>query len=190
MASICALCNESSLDKISLKRLSHAERAAACCSVIKQLMKKELTLEFSRNRKSMSVFCFSNKLTQFASGAKMFVKGAPEGLLERCNYIRVSDSGRVPLSPSVREQLLFTIQEWGSGRDTLRCLAMATRDKPPDIQSLNLENPATFVNYESDLTPHIPRVGMLDPPRKEVLGAVQMCRRAGIRVIMITGVPN
>ncbi|MEQ2274152.1 Sarcoplasmic/endoplasmic reticulum calcium ATPase 2, partial [Xenotaenia resolanae] len=173
MASICALCNDSSLDyneakgvyekvgeatetalcclvekmnvfDVDLKRLSHAERATACCSVIKQLMKKELTLEFSRDRKFMSVFCFSNKLTQFASGAKMFVKGAPEGLLERCNYIRVSDSGRVPLSPSVREQLLSTIREWGS----LRCLAMATQDKPPDIQSLNLENPATFVNYE------------------------------------------
>lgn len=37
-------------------------------------MKKEFTLEFSRDRKSMSVFCSSNKLTRSASGAKMFVK--------------------------------------------------------------------------------------------------------------------
>lgn len=37
-------------------------------------MRKELTLEFSRDRKSMSVFCSSNKLTRSASGAKMFVK--------------------------------------------------------------------------------------------------------------------
>lgn len=37
-------------------------------------MKKELTLEFSRDRKSMSVFCSSNKLTRSATGARMFVK--------------------------------------------------------------------------------------------------------------------
>lgn len=140
-------------------------------------MRKELTLEFSRDRKSMSVFCSSNKLTRSASGAKMFVKvsytpliihlfvsssslwllifpppvspqGAPESVLERCNYIRVSGSARVPLSPASREQLLSTVREWGSGRDTLRCLAMATRDTPPDIHCLNLENSAAFADYE------------------------------------------
>ncbi|XP_074541050.1 sarcoplasmic/endoplasmic reticulum calcium ATPase 2 [Halichoeres trimaculatus] len=215
MASICALCNDSSLDyneakgvyekvgeatetalcclvekmnvfDTDLRGLSPAERATACCSVIKQLMKKEITLEFSRDRKSMSVFCLSNKLTRTASGAKMFVKGAPESVLERCNYVRVNGSARVPLSPAVREQLLSTVREWGSGRDTLRCLAMATRDAPPDMSCLNLENSAAFSDYESDLT-FVGCVGMLDPPRKEVLSAVRMCRQAGIRVIMITG---
>uniref|UniRef100_A0A8D3AWN3 Calcium-transporting ATPase n=1 Tax=Scophthalmus maximus TaxID=52904 RepID=A0A8D3AWN3_SCOMX len=215
MASICALCNDSSLDfneakgvyekvgeatetalcclvekmnvfDTDLRGLSPVDRATACCSVIKRLMRKELTLEFSRDRKSMSVFCSSNKLNRSASGNKMFVKGAPESVLERCTHIRVSGSARVPLKPAVREQLLSTVREWGSGRDTLRCLAMATRDTPPDINSLNLENSATFAEYESDLT-FVGCVGMLDPPRKEVLGAVRMCRQAGIRVIMITG---
>ncbi|XP_056264205.1 sarcoplasmic/endoplasmic reticulum calcium ATPase 2 [Pseudoliparis swirei] len=215
MASICALCNDSSLDynetkgvfekvgeatetalcclvekmnvfDTDLMGLSPVERATACCSVIKQLMRKELTLEFSRDRKSMSVFCSSNKLARSASGAKMFVKGAPESVLERCNYIRVSGASRVPLTPAVREQLLSNVKEWASGRDMLRCLAMATRDTPPDIHCLNLENVAVFGDYESDLT-FVGCVGMLDPPRKEVLGAVRLCRQAGIRVIMITG---
>ncbi|KAK5866622.1 hypothetical protein PBY51_020798 [Eleginops maclovinus] len=215
LASICALCNDSSLDfneskgvfekvgeatetalcclvekmnvfDTELRGLRPAERATACCSVIKQLMKKELTLEFSRDRKSMSVFCSSNKHIRSASGAKMFVKGAPESVLERCNFIRVGAASRVPLSPAVREQILSTVREWGAGRDTLRCLAMATRDTPPDIKGLNVENSATFIDYESDLT-FVGCVGMLDPPRKEVLSAVRMCRQAGIRVIMITG---
>uniref|UniRef100_A0A3P8X1F9 Calcium-transporting ATPase n=1 Tax=Cynoglossus semilaevis TaxID=244447 RepID=A0A3P8X1F9_CYNSE len=215
LASICALCNDSSLDyneakgvyekvgeatetalcclvekmnvfDTDLRRLSPAERATACCSVIKQLMKKELTLEFSRDRKSMSVFCSYNKLTRSTSGNKMFIKGAPENVLERCTYIRVRGSTRVPMSPAVREQLLSMVREWGSGRDTLRCLAMATRDMPPEVHCLNLENSAVFSEYESDLT-FVGCVGMLDPPRKEVLNAVRMCRQAGIRVIMITG---
>lgn len=75
-------------------------------------------------------------------------QGAPETVLERCNYIRVSGSSRVPLSSAVREQLLSNVREWGSGRDMLRCLAMATRDTPPDIRSLNLENSAVFADYE------------------------------------------
>lgn len=139
-------------------------------------MRKELTLEFSRDRKSMSVFCLSNKLNRSSSGAKMFIKvssppftvehdvvlrqrkrdmmslpqhqGAPESVLERCSYIRLNGSARLPLSPAVREQLLSTVREWGSGRDTLRCLAMATRDTPPDIHTLNLENSAAFADYE------------------------------------------
>uniref|UniRef100_A0A6Q2WSK6 Calcium-transporting ATPase n=1 Tax=Esox lucius TaxID=8010 RepID=A0A6Q2WSK6_ESOLU len=215
LASICALCNDSSLDyneakgvyekvgeatetalcclvekmnvfDTDLRGLSAVERATACCSVIKQLMRKELTLEFSRDRKSMSVFCSPNKLTRSATGAKMFVKGAPESVLERCRWIRVNGGARVPMTPAGREQLQGTVREWATGRDTLRCLAMATRDSPPEIRSLNLENSATFANYESDLT-FVGCVGMLDPPRKEVLGAVRMCRQAGIRVIMITG---
>ncbi|KAG7333814.1 hypothetical protein KOW79_002221 [Hemibagrus wyckioides] len=215
LATICALCNDSSLDyneskgvyekvgeatetalcclvekmnvfDTDLRSLTPVERATACCSVIKQLMRKELTLEFSRDRKSMSVFCSPNKLARSATGAKMFVKGAPESVLERCRWIRVGGGARVPLTSDLREQLLGTVREWGSGRDTLRCLAMATRDSPPDPRTLNLENSSAFSEYESELT-FVGCVGMLDPPRKEVLNAVRMCRQAGIRVIMITG---
>lgn len=75
-------------------------------------------------------------------------QGAPESVLERCTYIRVSGSARVPLTPAVREQLLSTLRDWGSGRDMLRCLAMATRDAPPDLRCLNLENTAAFVQHE------------------------------------------
>ncbi|MBN3311762.1 AT2A2 ATPase, partial [Atractosteus spatula] len=184
-AALCCLVEKMNVFNTDLSGLSPAERATACSSVIRQLMKKEMTLEFSRDRKSMSVFCSPVKPTHSTSGAKMFVKGAPEGILERCNWLRVN-SLRVPLTPSLREQLLGVVRSWGSGRDTLRCLAMATRDSPLRREQLSLEDTAKFSLYESDLT-FVGCVGMLDPPRKEVVGAVRMCRQAGIRVIMITG---
>ncbi|XP_053217065.1 sarcoplasmic/endoplasmic reticulum calcium ATPase 1 isoform X1 [Podarcis raffonei] len=214
LATICALCNDSSLDfneskgvyekvgeatetaltclvekmnvfNTDVRSLSKVERANACNAVIKQLMKKEFTLEFSRDRKSMSVYCSPAKASRAAVGNKMFVKGAPEGVIDRCNYVRVGTT-RVPLTPIVREHIMGVIKEWGTGRDTLRCLALATRDTPPKREDMVLEDSTKFADYEMDLT-FVGCVGMLDPPRKEVMGSIQLCREAGIRVIMITG---
>ncbi|XP_038645059.1 sarcoplasmic/endoplasmic reticulum calcium ATPase 2 [Scyliorhinus canicula] len=214
LATICALCNDSSLDynetkgvyekvgeatetalcclaekmnvfDTDLKNLSKIERANACCTVIKQLMKKEFTLEFSRDRKSMSVYCSPNKPTRSSIGNKMFIKGAPEGVIDRCTHIRVG-TNKVPLSASIKEKILTVIKEWGTGRDTLRCLALATHDNPIKKEDMNLEEASNFVTYEVGLT-FVGCVGMLDPPRPEVAASIKMCRYAGIRVIMITG---
>ncbi|KAG8430359.1 hypothetical protein GDO86_017929 [Hymenochirus boettgeri] len=214
LATICALCNDSSLDfneskgvfekvgeatetalttlvekmnvfNTEVRSLSKVERANACNSVIKQLMKKEVTLEFSRDRKSMSVYCTPAKASRAAVGNKMFVKGAPEGVIDRCNYVRVGTT-RVPLTPPIKDKILTVIKEWGTGRDTLRCLALATRDTPPKKEDMVLDDCTKFAEYETDLT-FVGCVGMLDPPRKEVVGSIKLCRDAGIRVIMITG---
>ncbi|XP_028843194.1 sarcoplasmic/endoplasmic reticulum calcium ATPase 1 isoform X2 [Denticeps clupeoides] len=214
LATICALCNDSSLDyneskgiyekvgeatetalcclvekmnvfNTEVRGLSKVERANACCSVVKQLMKKEFTLEFSRDRKSMSVYCCPAKASKAPVGNKMFVKGAPEGVIDRCAYVRVGTT-RVPLTGPVKDKIMTVIKEWGTGRDTLRCLALATRDSPLKKEEMNLEDSTKFVEYETDLT-FVGCVGMLDPPRKEVMGSIELCRAAGIRVIMITG---
>uniref|UniRef100_A0A8C2IMC1 Calcium-transporting ATPase n=1 Tax=Cyprinus carpio TaxID=7962 RepID=A0A8C2IMC1_CYPCA len=212
LATICALCNDSSLDfnetkgvyekvgeatetaltclvekmnvfDTDVRSLSKIERANACNSVIKQLMKKEFTLEFSRDRKSMSVYCSPNKAR--SSSAKMFVKGAPEGVIDRCTYVRVGGS-RVPLTQGIKDKIMSVIKEYGTGRDTLRCLALATRDSPLKKDEMILSDTASFAQYESDLT-FVGCVGMLDPPRTEVAASIKLCRHAGIRVIMITG---
>uniref|UniRef100_A0AAX7U0X0 Calcium-transporting ATPase n=1 Tax=Astatotilapia calliptera TaxID=8154 RepID=A0AAX7U0X0_ASTCA len=212
LATICALCNDSSLDFNEVKgvyekvgeatetaltclvekmnvfdtevhNLSKIDRANACNSVIKQLMKKEFTLEFSRDRKSMSVYCSPNKSR--STMGKMFVKGAPEGVIERCTHVRVGNS-KVPLSQGIKEKIMSVIREYGTGRDTLRCLALATRDSPPKMEDMILSDTAKFIEYESDLT-FVGCVGMLDPPRQEVAASITLCRQAGIRVIMITG---
>uniref|UniRef100_A0A671T0E7 P-type Ca(2+) transporter n=1 Tax=Sinocyclocheilus anshuiensis TaxID=1608454 RepID=A0A671T0E7_9TELE len=214
LATICALCNDSSLDyneskgiyekvgeatetalcclvekmnvfSTDVRGLSKVERANTCCTVIKQLMKKEFTLEFSRDRKSMSVYCSAAKASKAPVGNKMFVKGAPEGVIDRCAYVRVGTT-RVPLTGPVKDKIMAVIKEWGTGRDTLRCLALATCDNPLRKEEMNLEDSTKFAEYETDLT-FVGCVGMLDPPRKEVVGSIELCRAAGIRVIMITG---
>ncbi|XP_066499528.1 sarcoplasmic/endoplasmic reticulum calcium ATPase 2 [Hoplias malabaricus] len=212
LATICALCNDSSLDyneskgvyekvgeatetaltclvekmnvfDTEVRNLTRIERANACNSVIKQLMKKEFTLEFSRDRKSMSVYCTPSKGK--SSSSKMFVKGAPEGVIDRCTYVRVGNT-RVPMSQGIKDKIMSVIREYGTGRDTLRCLALATRDNPLKKEEMVLSDTASFPEYESDLT-FVGCVGMLDPPRTEVAASIKLCRQAGIRVIMITG---
>ncbi|XP_055742544.1 sarcoplasmic/endoplasmic reticulum calcium ATPase 2-like isoform X2 [Salvelinus fontinalis] len=212
IATICALCNDSSLDyneakgvyekvgeatetaltclvekmnafDTDIKGLSKIDRANACNSVITQLMKKEFTLEFSRDRKSMSVYCTANKAR--SSLGKMFVKGAPEGVIDRCTHVRVG-TNKVAMTPGIKERIMSTIREYGTGRDTLRCLALATRDAPPRREDMVLVDCARFAGYESGLT-FVGCVGMLDPPRTEVAASIKLCRLAGIRVIMITG---
>ncbi|XP_055055400.2 sarcoplasmic/endoplasmic reticulum calcium ATPase 1 [Misgurnus anguillicaudatus] len=211
LATICSLCNDSSLDyneakgvyekvgeatetalttlvekmnvfKTDVAGLSKVDRASACNMIFRKLMQKKFTLEFSRDRKSMSVYCTPNGSN---SQSKMFVKGAPESVIDRCQYVRIGKE-RIPLTMAVKEELMSTIRDWGCGRDTLRCLALATRDAPPAEDKMDLENSAKFSEYESSLT-FVGCVGMLDPPRKEVIGSIKLCRKAGIRVIMITG---
>merc|ERR1711881_786534 len=89
-------------------------------------------------------------------------------------------------TPAMKQTILDTAIAYGTGRDTLRCLALATADSPMSPKDMDLENSTKFVNYETNLT-FCGVVGMLDPPRLEVKPSIALCKDAGIRVIMITG---
>merc|ERR1712001_734635 len=147
--------------------------------------KKEFTLEFSRDRKSMSSYCSPKKPTRLGNGPKMFVKGAPEGVLDRCAYVRIGTE-KVPMTPKMRDRIMAKAIGYGTGRDTLRCLCLATADSPMNPKDMDLEESTKFAKYEVNLT-FCGVVGMLDPPRMEVAPSIKLCNEAGIRVIMITG---
>jgi Ca2+ transporting ATPase len=214
LAQIASLCNDSSLDYNESKKiyekvgeatetaltvlvekmnvfntnktvLNNSELAMCCNNVIRQKYRKEITLEFSRDRKSMSVYCEPNQPLKSSSGPKLFVKGAPESVIERCTHVRVGAS-KVPMTQQIKAEIYKLVQQYGTGRDTLRCLALGCVDTPIRKDEMDLDDSKKFVNYEKDIV-FVGVVGMLDPPRKEVLDAIKRCRRAGIRVIMITG---
>merc|ERR1711876_143771 len=90
------------------------------------------------------------------------------------------------MTPKMRDRIMAKAIEYGTGRDTLRCLCLATADSPMNPAEMNLEDSSKFAQYEINLT-FCGVVGMLDPPRMEVAPAIVLCKQAGIRVIMITG---
>lgn len=218
-ATICSLCNDSSIDYNEAKnvyekvgeatevaltvlvekmnvtgmdvdKLTKAERANACNNMLKAQYKKQFTMEFSRDRKSMSAYCTPSNGSQYnlrrqTDDAKLFVKGAPESILERCTSVRIGKD-TVELTPAMRNEIIQLVTEYGTGKDTLRCLALATCDNPLSSDKMDLTDSKNFIEYENNLT-FVGVVGMLDPPRAEVKLSIEQCREAGIRVIVITG---
>jgi Ca2+ transporting ATPase len=131
-------------------RLSPHELAMASNTIIRQKYRKEFTLEFSRDRKSMSSYVTTAVKGPTSSGqssAKMFVKGAPESVVERCTHIRVGTQ-KVPMTPQLKQEILHLVHHYGAGGDTLRCLALGTIDDPPQREDMNLEDSSHFVTYE------------------------------------------
>lgn len=161
-----------------------AEKASACRKFWLERVRKLATFEFTRDRKSMSVLVGS--VEDDDSPLRLLVKGAPESILERCAYVRLADGSKTEMTPELLAQYDAEIIKWGSGSSALRVLALAVREDAPALEDYDLVDTGLFAGYESDLT-FVGIVGMLDPPRAEVKGAISLCHDAGIRVIVITG---
>ncbi|MCZ7563467.1 MAG: HAD-IC family P-type ATPase [Burkholderiales bacterium] len=109
-----------------------------------------------------------------AGHAFVFLKGAPERVLELCTHERQAGEDR-PLARALWERRVDALAEQGR-----RVLAVATRAAAPETRELR------FGDVEGGLT-LLGLAGMIDPPREEAIRAVAACRAAGIRVKMITG---
>ncbi len=106
--------------------------------------------------------------------AFIFLKGAPEHVLEMCAYQRSGESN-LPLD---RDYWLNQIDKMA--QQGQRVLAIAVKS----VSSEQIE--LSFGEVENGLV-MLGIFGLIDPPRKEAIEAVQSCDRAGIRVKMITG---
>ncbi len=111
------------------------------------------------------------------NGYRVFTKGAVEELLAKSDSILLEEH-IIKLEQSHRAMILETNEKMAQG--ALRVLGMAYRDID------NLPGKSGEEDYESSLV-FVGMVGMIDPPRPEAKKAVDVCKRAGIKPVMITG---
>ncbi|KAG8466864.1 hypothetical protein KFE25_008243 [Diacronema lutheri] len=198
------------VEKLGLPTVARTQDKAAASVVCNRAWgvayKLEALLEFSRDRKSMGVLVSPSAAAGAlptaaqpparAGGTQLLVKGAPESVLERCTLLRLVDGSDVPITPASRARILAKFNEMA--RRPLRVLAMACKEELGDLSDYTADKGAAhpmhkaladasrFAQIESGLT-FVGLVGIKDPARAEVKGAIEKCYEAGVRVIMITG---
>ncbi|KAL5807484.1 hypothetical protein ACOSQ4_030217 [Xanthoceras sorbifolium] len=213
IAKIAALCNDAGIAESDNKFVAHGMPTEAALLVLVEKMglpegssndigdilrcnrtwkeheRRIATLEFDRDRKSMGVIVNSR-----SEKKSLLVKGAVENVLERSTKMQLLDGSVVPLDHNSRSLIVDALHEMSTG--ALRCLGFAYKDELPDFETYDgnedhpahalLLNPSNYASMESELT-FVGLVGLRDPPRKEVCQAIEDCRAAGIRVMVITG---
>jgi Ca2+-transporting ATPase len=127
---------------------------------------------FDPSRKMMSVVVEDTSRNRW-----VLVKGAPDVLLERCTQIVYGEKEQL-LSPAFRKNVMQANESLA--QMALRNLGFAYRRLRPG------EIPLNEAEAEQGLV-FLGLMGMIDPPRPEVKQAIALCRRAGIRTVMITG---
>ncbi|HEX6968476.1 MAG TPA: cation-translocating P-type ATPase [Micromonosporaceae bacterium] len=131
-------------------------------------------IPFTSDRKMMSTL---HSDAERDGRITVFSKGAPDVLLKRCTHLRVGAEIQ-PLDDERRARVLADVDRLAG--EAYRTLAVACKEldetrPPPDGESI--EQGLVYAGL----------VGIIDPPRPEVADAIRQARRAGIRVMMITG---
>ena len=110
---------------------------------------------------------------------QIFIKGAPDVLLERCNQA-LGGNGAQALTAAARQQI--NAQYQALGEKGLRGLLVASRS----INASDFDPAVDLMVWMRELTV-VGLVGLMDPPRSEARVAITQCAQAGIEVKMITG---
>jgi len=105
---------------------------------------------------------------------ELYVTGAPEKLLDLSPFL-LTDKGEVTLSQGEKQKITDKISEWSN--QAMRVIALCYTKQDHSKINENDINDLVFVGI----------VGMIDPPRPSSRKAVEKCKQAGIRVIMVTG---
>ena len=187
MLEIGVLCSNASLDAPSDSRdeygavgdpteialLVAAAKASLTARSLSGEYRRLLEIPFDSKSKCMSVAAEGRDGTRL-----LLVKGGYDVLLDRCSAVQ-TETGTVPLTGAFRRRIDEENRRM-AGR-ALRVLGFAWKVLPPgkplSEEELSRERGLIFAGL----------AGMMDPPRREAKEAVALCRRAGIKTVMITG---
>ncbi|MEN8169617.1 MAG: cation-transporting P-type ATPase [Pseudomonadota bacterium] len=174
------LCNDTSLEKNNGEWLVHGDPMEGALLVAglkagldieeeaKQYPRTDL-IPFESEHRFMATLHHSHTGDDF-----IFLKGAPERVLEMCTRQRLVD-GNQPLDSNYWLTHIEKMAHQGQ-----RVLAIAFKQASDEQTELK------FSDVENDLI-MLGLFGLIDPPREEAIEAIQACNKAGIRVKMITG---
>ncbi|MFW6383667.1 MAG: cation-translocating P-type ATPase, partial [Nanoarchaeota archaeon] len=168
------LCNNSILKKDETGWFVEGDPTEGALLVLAKkggIEKEQLELEMPRIKENP--FDAEKKLMStvhgFGKKELVFVKGAPEDLLERCSRININGS---IIKLSYKEKNKVMENNASMGKKGLRVLGFAYKKRGKKEDEENL----IFLGL----------VGMLDPPRRELISSIEKCKEAGICVKMIT----
>lgn len=179
VATAMALCSDAILSDSGVAEGEPTECALVNFAYAEGLSKGELEKSaprvdeapFDSGRKMMST------VHKTENGYVQYTKGGPDVVLSRCTYYL--ENGKV-LPMTDEKRALVMAENKAMADKALRVLACAMRDhaeKPKSNAPEDLERDLIFVGL----------TGMIDPVRPEVKAAIEECRSAGIRAVMITG---
>lgn len=169
---IGSLCNDANLegekvigDPTEASLIVSAAKAGLIKEELEKVYPRVTEIPFDANRKMMTtVHKLDHKLYAYT-------KGAPDIILEKCTQIYINGKIR-ELTDEDKEKIHKANEDFA--KDALRILGFAFKETDTIKPT---EDNLVFVGLQA----------MIDPPREEVKEAIKKCRRAGIKVVMITG---
>jgi len=159
-----------------------AQKAGFNVEIQNQNMPRLRELPFDSRRKRMTTI-HQAPLSKDGPKRIAFIKGAPKEVMELCETIQINGE-KLPITQAQRDAIMESNDKYA--RNGLRVLAIAQRALTPDLNLPVQMSAFTPELIEVNMT-FIGLVVMSDPPRPEVAAAIEICHKASIRVIMITG---
>lgn len=171
LTKVMALCNNANINEkginadateTAIVKLLQKHNIDILCEKLNNKRLKEN--EFNSSRKMMSVLCESFE------GKTLYAKGALDYILKKCSSALI-DGQVVELNKQILNRINNANEKvCGEGE---RVIAFAIKNNAENEKEENL----TFVGF----------IGIVDPPRPEAIKSIDMCKKAGLKTIMITG---